>query len=151
MHPRRLVRLNELILQTVSQASLNLKDPGIGFITITGAETAPDVSLVKVYYSVLGDPSTREATAEALERAKPHIRHELSQLENLRRTPQLIFIYDESVERADRVNRLLHTIHDEGKPAEAVPVPDMDNVPPMKKAPRGRKRTAGKKRNVRRD
>jgi len=131
MHPRRLVRLNELILQTVSQATLNLKDPEIGFITITGAELSPDVSLAKIYYSVLGEPSTREATAAALERAKPHIRHEVGQLENLRRVPQLLFIYDESVERADRVNRILHTIHAE------------QETPP-KKAPR-------KKTNARRD
>jgi ribosome-binding factor A len=144
MHPRRLVRLNELILQTVSQATLNLKDPEIGFVTITGAETAPDVSLVKVFYSVLGDPTARESTAHALERAKPFIRHEVGQLENLRRVPQLMFIYDESVERADRVNRILHDIQAEDTPGQS----DV-NVPPIKK--QSRKKAAGKKRNARRN
>lgn len=115
MHPRRLARLNELILQTVSQAALNLKDPGIGFITITGAEISQDVSTAKIFYSVLGTPKEKEATAEALERAKPHIRHEVGRLENLRRVPHLIFLYDESVERADRVGRLLNKIHEEEK------------------------------------
>jgi ribosome-binding factor A len=110
MHPRRLIRLNELILQTVSQATINLKDPEIGFVTITGAELSPDVSIAKIFYSVLGDDKAKEATANALERAKPHIRYEVGRLENLRRVPQLIFIYDESVERADRVTRLLHSI-----------------------------------------
>lgn len=113
MHPRRLARLNELILQTVSRAALNLKDPGIGFITITGSEISHDVSTAKIFYSVLGTPMEREATAEALERAKPFIRREVGQLENLRRVPHLIFLYDDSVERADRVNRLLNTIHQE--------------------------------------
>ncbi len=113
MHPRRLVRLNELILQTVSQAALNLKDPGLGFVTITGAELSPDVSVAKIYYSVLGTPLEKKNTAEALERAKPHIRHEVGKLENLRRVPQLMFFYDDSVERADRVNQLLNTIHKE--------------------------------------
>ena len=113
MHPRRLVRLNELILQTVSKAALNLKDPGIGFITFTGSEVSQDISTAKIYYSVLGTPQEREATAEALERAKPHIRHEVGKLENLRRVPHLIFIYDESVERADRVGRLLNVIREE--------------------------------------
>jgi ribosome-binding factor A len=113
MHPRRLARLTELIQQTVSQAALNLKDPGIGFITITGAEISHDVSTAKIFYSVLGTPVEREATAAALERAKPHIRHEVGQLENLRRVPQLIFIYDGSVERADRVTRLLNSIQSE--------------------------------------
>lgn len=117
MHPRRLVRLNELIMQTVSQAALSLKDPGLGFMTITGAETSPDVSLVKIFYSVLGDPKQRETTAEALERAKSHLRHEVGQLENLRRVPQLMFVYDESAERADRVNRLLNEIKKESNDA----------------------------------
>ncbi len=159
MHPRRLIRLNELILQTVSQAALDLKDPGIGFITITGADLSPDVSLARIYYSVLGDPSTREATAEALERAKPHIRHEVSQLENLRRTPQLMFIYDESVARADRVNQLLHTIEVEEKPEETVPGPNMDNAPAAEKKARRPKKIfkknavakPGKKTSDRRD
>ena len=113
MHPRRLARLNELILQTVSKAALNLKDPGIGFITFTAAETAPDVSVSRVFYSVMGDDAAKAATAEALERAKNHIRHEVGKLENLRRVPQILFVYDESVERADRVTRLLNAIQNE--------------------------------------
>jgi ribosome-binding factor A len=115
MHPRRLARLNELILQTVSNLALELKDPGIGFITITGAEISPDVSVAKIFYSVLGTEQEKEATATAFERAKSHIRREVGRLENLRRVPQIIFIYDHSVERADRVSRLLNTIHDEEK------------------------------------
>ena len=113
MHPRRIARLNELILQSVSQEALNLKDPGLGFITFTSAEITPDVSLVRIYYSVLGTPEEKEATRLALERAKPHLRHEVGKLENLRRVPNLSFHYDESVERADRVTRLLNTIHNE--------------------------------------
>jgi len=144
MHPRRLVRLNELIQQTISQAMLNLKDPEIGFLTITGAETAPDVSLVKVFYSVLGDPAAREKTAEALERAKPHIRHEVSRLENLRRTPQLLFLYDESVQRADRVNQLLHQIEEEHKVIE--PLQEIPLTPRRKSS-----KPAAKKRNGRRN
>jgi ribosome-binding factor A len=118
MHPRRLTRLNELIQQAISRAVLDLKDPGLGFVTITGAETAPDVSVTKVFYSVLGENQDRAATAEAFERAKPHLRSQLGKLENLRRLPQLIFMYDNSVERADRVTRLLNTIHVD-EPADA--------------------------------
>jgi ribosome-binding factor A len=113
VHPRRLVRLNELIQQTISRASLSLKDPGLGFVTITGCETSADVSLARVYYSVLGDPKQREETAAALERAKPHLRSEIAKLENIRRVPQLLFLYDDGVERADRVNRILHNIEEE--------------------------------------
>lgn len=113
MHPRRLVRLNELILQTVSRAVLSLKDPGLGFVTVTSCEISADVSLAKIFYSVLGDAAAKEETAAALERAKPHIRSEVAKLENLRRVPQLLFVYDAAAERADRVNRILHTIEEE--------------------------------------
>ena len=113
MHPRRLARLNELILQKVSQDVLNLKDPGIGFITITGAEISQDVSTARIYYSVLGTPAERAETAEALERAKPHIRHAVGQLENLRRVPHLVFLFDESVERSARISGLLNKIKQE--------------------------------------
>ncbi len=113
MHPRRVARLNELILQTVSRSALTLKDPGIGFLTFTSAEISPDVSVVRLFYSVLGTAEDRVATKDALERAKPHLRHEIGKLENMRRVPNLVFMYDESVERADRVTRLLNTIQNE--------------------------------------
>jgi len=113
MHPRRLTRLNELIQQTVSETVLHLKDPLIGFVTITGAWTSPDVTLVKIFYSVLGDEKQRLQTQKALERAKSMIRRTLGGLENLRHVPDLVFIFDESVERADRVSQILKTIQQE--------------------------------------
>lgn len=113
MHPRRLIRLGELIMQTISSAVPHLKDPELGFITITGAELSPDVSTVKVFYSVLGSEIDKKKTAAALDRAKSHLRSEVGKLENIRRVPHLIFIFDESVERADRVSRILNTINEE--------------------------------------
>lgn len=118
MHPRRLVRLNELIQQTVSRLALTLKDPGIGFITITGCDISNDVSVAKIFYSVLGNAEEKEKTAAALDRAKAYIRSEVAKLENIRRVPQIIFMYDAAVERADRVNRLLHTIEGEHQPQD---------------------------------
>lgn len=107
--------MTELIMQTVSQAVLNLKDPGLGFLTITGAEISPDISVARIFYSVLGSADEQKATAEALERAKKFIRHEVGRLENLRRVPEIVFVYDDSLERADRVTRLLKTIENERK------------------------------------
>ena len=121
MHPRRLVRLNELIQQTVSRIALTLKDPGIGFITITDCDTSADVSLAKIYYSVLGTAEERAATAVALDRAKTHIRSEVAQLENIRRVPQFMFIYDDAVERAARVNQILNTIQTTEGPDDSDP------------------------------
>jgi ribosome-binding factor A len=123
MHPRRLTRLNELIQQRISEAVLDLKDPGLGFVTITGADTSPDVSVSKIYYSVLGESTKREETAQAFERARPHLRSELGK-SNLRRVPQLIFIYDTTIERADRVTRLLNTIKDETPKADTESEPN---------------------------
>lgn len=124
MHPRRLTRLNELILQTVSEAALHLKDPGLGFITITGAELSPDVSVAKIFYSVLGSEEEKENTAVALDRARSHIRREVGKLENLRRVPELIFVFDDSVEKADRVSRILDTIQNEKHDNNSSPASD---------------------------
>ena len=113
MHPRRLARFNELVSQRVSSLIPNLKDPALGFITITGAEVSPDVSLARIFYSVLGTDVEKEATKTALERAKPYIRRELAQLENMRRVPQIQFIYDDGIERAARVNKILNELQHE--------------------------------------
>lgn len=110
MHPRRLARLTELILQTVSQLTLNLQDPGLGFVTVTGAEVSPDVSLAKIFYSVYGTDLEKKMTAEALDRAKPRIRREVARLENLKKAPEIAFVYDDGMERADRVYRILDSI-----------------------------------------
>lgn len=124
MHPRRRIRIQELIHQTVSQATLHLKDPAIGFITITGAEISPDVSLAKIFYSVLGTEKEREETAAALERAKSYIRHEVGKLENLRRVPEIAFFYDESVEKAARVHQLMQQIQNEDPAPNPKPTGD---------------------------
>lgn len=113
MQSRRMARLNALIAQTVSRLVLNLKDPGIGFVTITGADLSPDLSLARVYFSVLGEEAEKQETASALNRAKAHIRRELAKLENMKKVPEIAFIYDDAVERADRVHRILHTIEEE--------------------------------------
>jgi ribosome-binding factor A len=113
MHPRRQARFNELITQVVSSLVPTLKDPAMGFLTITGAEISPDVSIVRIFYSVLGSEQEKEGTALALQRAKPYFRRELAKLENMRRVPQLIFVFDESAEKADRVNRILNQINEE--------------------------------------
>lgn len=113
MHPRRKARFEELICQHVSRLALTLKDPAMGFVTITGATVTADVSTARIYYSVFGTDAEKEDTKAAFERAKPYIRRELAQVENMRRVPQLIFIYDDTVEKAARVNAILHTIHKE--------------------------------------
>jgi ribosome-binding factor A len=113
MMPRRLERLNEFLKQQISAMIPYLKDPGLGFLTITGVDLSPDMSRLRVFYSVLGSDDDRQKTESALQRAKFQIRHELMKLENLRRIPQLEFSYDSTPERADRIQRLLMQIDSE--------------------------------------
>lgn len=84
-----------------------LKDPGLGYVTITGVEVSKDIHYAKVFVSVMGDEAARAASLDALERAKLFLRRELSQAVRLRFTPELSFAYDESIERGSRINRLL--------------------------------------------
>ena len=74
----RMRRVNELLRETIAEEVRELKDPRIGFVTITGVATAPDLRNATVYYSVLGDDEQAAATAEALRRAAPHVQEGMS-------------------------------------------------------------------------
>jgi ribosome-binding factor A len=85
-----------------------LKDPRItGFITVTGAKMSPDLREVTVYVSIHGEEKERETTLAGLRAASSYLQREVSQHLRLRLTPHLRFVYDESVERGDRIERLL--------------------------------------------
>jgi ribosome-binding factor A len=106
-------RLNEFLKQQISEMIPRLKEHKLGFLTITGVNLAPDLSSLRVYYSVLGSETDKQNTEAALKHAKFQIRNGLMKLENLRRIPQLEFIYDSTPERADRIERLLVQIDSE--------------------------------------
>lgn len=110
---RRIERLNRQLQQEISKIVQALKDPGVGFVTITGVRLTPDLLQAKVYYSVLGTPEERESSRLALGRAAPFVRNVLNRLENLRRPPELQFVFDETSERAQEVFTLLHRIEQE--------------------------------------
>ncbi len=85
-----------------------LKDPRItGFITLTGAKMAPDLKEITVYLSIHASEPERERTLEGLRAAATFLQREVSRNLKLRWTPHLRFVYDESVERGDRIERLL--------------------------------------------
>ena len=113
MLPRRLERLNEFLKQQISEMIPRLKEAHLGFMTVTDVDLNPDMSTLRVYYSVFGSDSDKKNTEVALKRAKFQIRHELMKLKNLRRVPQLEFIFDSTPERADRIQRLLMQIDSE--------------------------------------
>jgi ribosome-binding factor A len=85
-------------------------DPGIGFLTVTQVTVSPDLQVARVYYTTLGDERARRDTARALGRATPFLRRQLGSRLRLKRVPLLEFFFDESVERGDRIERILNEL-----------------------------------------
>ncbi|EGQ2831904.1 30S ribosome-binding factor RbfA [Staphylococcus pseudintermedius] len=88
-----------------------LKDPRVGFLTITDVEPTNDLSLAKVYLTVLGSDKERENTFKGLEKAKGFIKSEIGQRMRLRIVPDLQFEYDESIEYGNRIERLIQDLN----------------------------------------
>lgn len=111
MAEHRLERLKELIKSEFGQMlQRDLKDPRIGFVSVTGVEVSNDCSHVKIFVSVLGDEQVKQATMEGLESAKGFIRTELGQKIRLRYTPEIHLIADHSMERGSRIMELLNEV-----------------------------------------
>jgi ribosome-binding factor A len=105
--PDRMRRVNESVRQVLSEAIGQLKDPRIGFVTITGVETSSDLRHARVYLSVLGAERKRAQTLAGLEAARVLLQARLGRELRMKRTPQLAFEYDPSVERGVRMTKLI--------------------------------------------
>jgi ribosome-binding factor A len=103
----RMRRVNESVRQVLAEALLELKDPRIGLVTVTGVDTAPDLRHAVVFVSVLGSEKKRRATLQGLDAAHGLLQLRLARQLRLKRTPQLTFEYDPSVERGVRMSRLI--------------------------------------------
>ena len=103
----RMRRVNESVRELLSEAVLELKDPRIGFVTITGVETSSDLRHARVYLSVLGAERKRAQTLAGLQAARSLLQAQLGRELRLKRTPQLAFEYDPSVERGVRMTKLI--------------------------------------------
>jgi ribosome-binding factor A len=104
-------RVGEEIRQELAQViARDLHDPGIGFVTLTRTKVSPDLQLVRVYYTTLGDDRSRRETQRALERATPFLRRHIGGRIRLRRVPELRFEFDRSIEHQDRIEQLLMDI-----------------------------------------
>jgi ribosome-binding factor A len=100
-------RVNESIREVLSEAVGSLQDPRIGFVTVTGVETSPDLRQARVYVSVLGSERKRERTLEGLSSAHGVLQARLAEELRMKRTPLLSFEYDPSVERGVRMSKLI--------------------------------------------
>jgi len=105
--PDRMRRVNESVRQVLSDAIGQLKDPRIGFVTITGVQTSTDLRHARVYLSVLGAERKRAQTLAGLQAARVLLQAQLGRELRLKRTPQLAFEYDPSVERGVRMTKLI--------------------------------------------
>lgn len=93
-----------------------VKDPRIGFATITRVEMTPDLHHARIFVSVLGTPEEKESSLEGLKSAAGFLRHEMGHQLNLRRAPQLDFILDHGADAADRIETLLQQLHNDDGP-----------------------------------
>jgi ribosome-binding factor A len=111
----RTERVADQVKELVSQLlSFDVKDPGVGLVTVTHVKVTGDLSLATVYYTLMDDgPRERRETAKALERASPYLRRRVAEDLNLRRATDLRFHYDEHLERQQRVEALLQQIEAE--------------------------------------
>ena len=96
--------LQEVVGVTIGE---ELHDPRIGFVTITAVDTSSDLRTARVHFSVLGSEEDKQATLEALTRSRAVLQGAIASQVKMKRTPTLTFVYDDSIERADRLNRML--------------------------------------------
>jgi ribosome-binding factor A len=103
----RMRRVNEAVKEVVSEGLGELKDPRIGFVTVTGVETSADLRHARVFVSVLGSDAKRRKTLAGLEAAHGVLQARLARELRMKRTPQLAFEYDPTVERGVRMTQLI--------------------------------------------
>jgi ribosome-binding factor A len=106
-------RVNESVRQVISETVGDLKDPRIGFVTITGVETSPDLRHARVFVSVLGSAKKRDATISGLNSSHGVLQAALAKELRMKRTPQLTFEYDPTVERGVRLSALIDELNSE--------------------------------------
>jgi ribosome-binding factor A len=118
-------RINEAIKEILGTAlAKEVKDPRIGFVTLTGVETAPDLSHAKVFVSVYGKQAEKDATLQGLRAARAYLQRLIGDELPLKRVPALEFVYDASVDQGMRIQALLRSSGAEALGPEDEPVDD---------------------------
>jgi ribosome-binding factor A len=104
----RLRRVNEALRQVLSDAiTQDLKDPRVGFVTVTAVDVSPDLRHARVFVSVLGDASAKEGSLDGLRAAHGYLQRRIGGELRLKHTPTLNFAIDESIERGMRISELI--------------------------------------------
>ena len=100
-------RVGEEFREIVAESIQRLKDPRVGFVTVTGVKVTPDLRSARIYYTALGDESERAGTRAALRSATPHLRHELGRQIRLKVVPELAFEEDTAIATGERIDAIL--------------------------------------------
>lgn len=116
---QRMEKVQRLARQVLGETIQTLKDPRIGFVTVTAVRISADLRHARVYVSVLGSDEEQAATMQGLDSAKPVLRSELGRQVRLKYLPELIFHLDTAAEDALRMERLLHAVEEEDRGEEA--------------------------------
>jgi ribosome-binding factor A len=110
----RSTRVGEQMKKELSEIiGRKIKDPRIGFVTVTDVQVTGDLQQAKVYISVLGDEEQKQNTLKGLAKAKGFIRSEIGQRIRLRKTPEILFEFDESITYGNRIETILHDINNQ--------------------------------------
>ena len=120
MTHHRTARVAEEIRGVLAAAVREIRDPRVGFVTLTEVELSPDLKQARVFVSRLGSQAERDAAVDALNHAVPFLRHAVAVQAKLRYTPALRFVSDATLERGSRVEEILRDLH------AAEPAPDSD-------------------------
>lgn len=110
---QRTEKVQKLARQVLGEEIQSLKDPRVGFTTVTAVRISPDLRHARVLVSVLGTPDEQKETMKGLRSATPHLRTELGRQIRMKYLPELTFELDRGVEDAERVETLLRRIHEE--------------------------------------
>lgn len=112
MESQRAHKVGEQIHKEISALLVRgLKDPRVGFVTITAVDVTPDLHLARVYFTVIGDDKARRETEAGLKSAVPYLRREIGKQLRMRYTPDLLFQYDTSIEYGQRIETIFKEIH----------------------------------------
>lgn len=137
MQPRRIARLESLIRQRAAEViDRDLADPRRGLITVTRAELDKEVTVCKIFWSVLGTDADRRTSARFLESARGYVQREVGKVLSTRTIPRLTFHFDERIEGSARIDQILHELRGERGETEEGPAADAgDEAPDSGAAP----------------
>lgn len=130
----RTERIAEQVREEISQMlTTEVSDPGVGLVTVTRVKVTPDLSLARVYWTILGSAAERRDTTRALRRVAGYVRHLLAERLTLRRVPEVQFLFDEGAAAQDRVEQIIRELH--ADEAARTVTPDTPDAPTATPAP----------------